>query len=363
MITLHNIFTRRGLFSKTILLHACCWIAFISYEIGFVFFATGSFGRPFAYLFYYTVNICFFYAVVDRLSRTFSQKDPAYLEGLTGIVITLCCFILIKAAADYIDLPKGSAYEKRIQQVWRQLPFDLWRFVFFVILSVVYWSSRHVSYFRDRAFAAERLQLLHLKEKAELEARLATAKNAFLQQQLNPHMLFNTLNFIHNKVQHSSPDAGDCVLLLSEIMRFGLEANGYDNEVPLDQEAAQLRNLITINQYRFENKLFLSAEFDGELSGFLIVPLVLLTLTENVFKHGHLQNKEQPARLCLSVSEERQLTFYTRNLKKSKSNYKQLRSTGIENVRTRLELAYPGKHELNVTETANLFELKLTLQL
>ena len=232
-----------------------------------------------------------------------------------------------------------------------------------MLLATFYWAASHISYFRKQAHESEKRRLLAQNEKLEAEAKLAESRNAYLTQQLNPHLLFNSLNFIYNSVYQQSPEASRCILLLSDILRFSLEDTGADGKVLLEDEIEQVKNLIAINRYRFNGVLSLETKFDLAAGPDRIIPLILLTLTENLFKHGNLKNPEQPAFLQIETSETRKLRYYSRNLKKSKSGHVRNRGIGLQNTRKRLDFAYPGKYELNVSEDGECYELWLNLQL
>ena len=127
-----------------------------------------------------------------------------------------------------------------------------------------------------------------LKNESELLAvkmKLAQSENAYLQQQMNPHMLFNSLAFIHSTVYKISHEAAENVILLTDILRFSIEETDADGKIQLSSEAEQIENMIKINAYRFDHSLRISYIIEGDLTGHKIIPLVLMTLTENIFKH------------------------------------------------------------------------------
>ncbi|WP_165456438.1 sensor histidine kinase [Pedobacter kyonggii] len=202
------------------------------------------------------------------------------------------------------------------------------------------------------------------KTNAELETRLAKTHNAYLQQQINPHMLFNALNFVYNSAQKYSDDAANCIWLLSEIMRFSLEEAGPDGKIELTREVEQIENLVAINRYRFREPLYISVEIGNDLGQYQIIPLILLTLTENIIKHGHLTDPNSPASLKLYADETGKLTFYSLNLKKSKNGHpRQRKALGLQNIRLRMDSFYKNDYKLEINEPGEFYELTLTLKL
>jgi LytS/YehU family sensor histidine kinase len=240
---------------------------------------------------------------------------------------------------------------------------NLFRGLYFDLLATFYWSAANIGNFRRRASAAERQKLIIEKEKAELENMLTKSKNAYLQQQMNPHMLFNTLNFVYNNVQRYSDDAARSIYLLSEIMRFSLKGTEPDGKVLLEDEADQIENLLEINRYRFEDPVYIDVAMEGSFHRYTIIPLILLTLTENVFKHGNLTEAAHPASIRLTVDDRGKLSFSSSNLKKSKNGLQRSQHLGLQNVRIRLDSTYPENYQLDIQEAGNMFELSLTLKL
>jgi LytS/YehU family sensor histidine kinase len=231
------------------------------------------------------------------------------------------------------------------------------------MLAMFYWLAGHVAAYRQRAADAERLKMISLRDKAELEARLAEARNAYLQQQMSPHLLFNALNFIYTSVYKRSPEASRCVLLLSDIMRFSLEERAPDGKVMLNEEIRQLRRLEEINRFRYDHELYFELVTEEDFAQLRIIPLILFTLAENVFKHGDLGNREHPAHIFIGVDESGLLRFSSRNAIRERTAHAKLSQTGLQNIRVRLDFAYPSAYELNTNESAGVFELYLTLQL
>jgi LytS/YehU family sensor histidine kinase len=122
-----------------------------------------------------------------------------------------------------------------------------------------------------------------------------------------------------------------------------------------------LENLVSINRSRFDYPLEITFIQTGAEPHHMIIPLVLMTLAENVFKHGDLCGK--PAVIRLSVSAAGELEFYTGNHKRPLPPVKRIRRIGIENIRTRLNFSYGDRYELTIHETDDYYESRLTLNL
>lgn len=349
---------------KYFLIHIICWTLFITYELTMVYIALGTLEKLYIYLVFYAINISFFYLFATLLDYVFEERKRRYFKGIAGYLLLLSLYMITKSVADYLVSSSPANPSNSIIYIEGFLQRNIMRALYFSILAMFYWAAGHISYFRRQAAEAEKRQLIIEKEKAELETQLTKSRNAYLQQQINPHMLFNALNFVYNSTQKYSDDAANCIWLLSEIMRFSLEEAGPDGKIKLDREVEQIENLIAINRYRFKEPLYLKPELHGDFSRYKIIPLILLTLTENIFKHGNLAESDSPALLKLFTDENGQLTFHSRNLKKSKNGHlRQRKALGLQNIRLRMDSFYKDNYKLEINEPGEFYELTLTLKL
>ncbi|RZK25556.1 MAG: histidine kinase, partial [Hymenobacter sp.] len=230
---------------------------------------------------------------------------------------------------------------------------SLYRGSFFLFVSAGYWFARSaVQLERDKR---EQEHQLRVADKNLFEANLA-----FLKSQINPHFLFNSLNFLYAQVYPHSEPAAEGILLLADTMRYALHEN-IEGKVPLTQEVQHLHNYIALNQLRFHQRLQIDFQVVGTLSFALILPLVLITFVENCFKHGELADPAHPLRIRLAVADG-QLTFETHNQKRH--GPKESRAgIGLANTRARLDLLYPARHRLTLTDAPDSYTCHLTLDL
>jgi two-component system LytT family sensor kinase len=354
---------RNKLLSKKFFLHVVCWMCFMAYELGMVYYILGKLDKVYIYIFYYAIHISFFYIYILLLDFTFKNEKPKYLTGLLAYMAMMAGYMLLISLADYFLGDQHSPISSQVIYIRNFLLKNFLRGIYFNILATFFWSAGHLAYFRQRAEAAGRQQLVIQKEKAELETLLAKSRSAYLQQQVSPHMLFNTLNFVYNNVQRYSDDAARSIYLLSEIMRFSLKGTASEEKVLLEDEADQIENLLEINRYRFEKPVYIDIAMEGSFHEYSIIPLILLTLTENVFKHANLTEEAHPATIRLTVDDRGKLSFTSSNLKKSKNGHQRSQHLGLQNVRIRLDSAYPDNYHLDIRGAGNMFELSLTLNL
>ncbi|MGO1595005.1 MAG: sensor histidine kinase [Sphingobacterium sp.] len=140
-------------------------------------------------------------------------------------------------------------------------------------------------------------------DKEKLKHELLETKYAVLQAQINPHFLFNTLNFIHSKAISSDDQVIDrAVLLLSDILRHSLSNISHGDTIPVKDELAQIKNLYDLNCLRFAGKYYLNIVDEGLDFEQKIPPLILLTFFENMLKYGVFDDPKHPALLYVRQS-------------------------------------------------------------
>jgi len=356
-------YTTGKLKGKLLFRHVLGWVIFITYEVSFIRFSVGAFSPVSDYIFYYGLNIMLFYFHAHVLLSAGIKYKRSYIIIPVFIALELAVYLFLKYAMDELLAAPKEHFPAARLYIEKLLIPNLFRGIYMAGVSTLYWAVLRMIVFTKRVHQTETNQLVILKEKAEVERNLAEAMNAYLQQQINPHFLFNTLTFIHNTYYKYSAEASQCVLLLVDIMRFSLDDVDIRGKTTLDKEIEQIRNFIELNQLRFDYELYIDFSTSGDLETRQIIPLILLTLTENIFKHGNLKAKHTEAKLHITVNDQNELTFYSWNLKKHEPENRRLRSIGIKNVIKRLEYNYPHRYQLHIKDEEKSFGVELTMQL
>ncbi|HZY37064.1 MAG TPA: histidine kinase [Mucilaginibacter sp.] len=222
------------------------------------------------------------------------------------------------------------------------------RTLYFIAFSTAYWLALNTLQNRKIVAELENAQLKDRIDKRKLEAAIISAENAFLKSQVNPHFLFNTLNFLYNSVSKFSVKIADSFMSLSEIMHYALSEVEADGKVPLEAEIENIKNFIKLNQDRFGHKLALNFYVYGDVENHRIIPLALMTLVENMFKYGDLFNAETPANIILTIHGDR-VSFTTENKKRRASNAES-HGIGIRNLENRLAAYHQYKLEIEDDE-------------
>ncbi len=208
----------------------------------------------------------------------------------------------------------------------------------------------------------------HWQQEARLRERLdqqrVEAELSLLKAQINPHFFFNTLNNIYSLTLIDGERARAALHRLSRMMRYVL----YDTasgQAQLSQEVAFIQDYITLMQLRLTDRVQVTFEHPEPVREVLIAPMLLLPFVENAFKHGVAATAPSHIHIGLRQPTPQQLEIDVRNTLFAKPSTDLAGSNGIglANTRRRLDLLYPGRYTLQVTEKtpANEFEVKLAL--
>jgi sensor histidine kinase YesM len=232
--------------------------------------------------------------------------------------------------------------------------------IYIILISFIYGYARNVMHYKDQLATIESQRQQELIDQQRIENELVTAKLQTLKNQINPHFLFNSLNFLYAQAIPLSDNLSRATMLLSEIMRYGLQQND-ETKVALENEIKHLENFVEFNRLRFSNRLQIDFTIDGNTYFRRIMPLLLITFVENAFKYGELHDDDNPLKIHLKI-DSKILYFEVRNKKR---NGPKENSTGIglTNIKNRLDLAYPANHSLEIIDEKQFFTTKLTIEL
>ncbi|MFZ6012617.1 MAG: sensor histidine kinase [Bacteroidota bacterium] len=196
----------------------------------------------------------------------------------------------------------------------------------------------------------------------QAERERLNAELSYLKAQINPHFLFNTLNSIYSLAVEKSDHTAPAVVKLSGMMRYVIGEADKDR-VPLKNEIAYIQSYIELQQIRFGDAVRLDVSILGETEGKQIAPLLLIPFVENAFKHG--VNAEEDSRITIRiVTDGPELSLEVLNAKVTTQHQEDEHSgLGIANTRNRLQLLYPGRHQLTIEESDQDFLVLLKLQL
>ena len=193
----------------------------------------------------------------------------------------------------------------------------------------------------------------------DLSREKAAAELALLKSQINPHFLFNTINDIYSLSYQQSKQAPVALLKLSEILRYMLR-EGLGETVPLAQEIQYLESLIDLQRISAKGDVYIDFDVVGYVGEQQIAPMLFISFVENAFKHGVMSESENPIKINLTAA----TGCLELTVKNKKNDYQKDKTGGIglRNVRRRLQLIYPGKHELIVADKPATYDINLLLK-
>lgn len=287
------------------------------------------------YLFYlYIVP----YTLESNIKRTYAILGYSVIT-VALVTLKIGCLLLIDRFSN-LDFNKHNLFN------FTQQFAEGFNIAFFIIMAILVRISMY--WIRDQ------------RNKTELALREHQLELELLKTQLNPHFFFNTLNNIYSLVYKKSDNAPAAVMKLSEIMRY-LIYESKTELVPLEKEVEQLENYIELEKLRIKDPDFIDYHITGDISTHIIPPMLLITFAENAFKHGKKKVKSPGIYIEITAENDR-LTYLVKNYLLMEPNNSHLgEGLGMQNIRRRLELLYPDKHNLQIDRDNNSYEVKLEL--
>lgn len=301
-----------------------------------------------------------------------SEGDPNWFILTVGFILTdlyvfYSHFILL---THYSGKNKKKAYFKKLAGIILTGPFlfmlfhykklDTWdpfpEYYMMALLTIVpificlSWLAR----------VTENL-VLNTIRKEQLEKQAVEAELYYLKSQINPHFLFNTLNNIHTLVYKQAPTAPEAVMRLASLMRYMIyESNA--PMVPLSREMDYLKDYIGLQQLRYKKAPVVDLAIKGDTASCQIVPLLFIHLLENAYKHSPARLEPGDINVRIQIMENT-LTFSIQNpVNKNPGNALEAPGgIGLQNVRKRLALLHPDQHNLEISNTGEMFNIILKI--
>ncbi|RRB02133.1 sensor histidine kinase [Larkinella rosea] len=253
--------------------------------------------------------------------------------------------------------------------------------LFWGLMTVIFWGARTHFVYYDAGinyalaflvlFAAVITALMRRvlnKEKVQLQTQVShtSAELAGLQSQINPHFLFNALNSLYaTALKENSEKTADGIQKLGDMMRFMLHENNRDR-IPLPKEIDYLQNYIELQRMRLDETHGIEIRVTIQESNrdLYIAPMMLIPFVENAFKHGiSLRN---PSWIYITLTLDSSTIYFkvhnSRHPAPGHDPEKEHSGIGLENVKKRLELIYPGRYTLAIQESEQDYFVALTIR-
>ncbi|MCZ4224844.1 sensor histidine kinase [Pedobacter rhodius] len=321
-------------------LHILAWSLFIAYEVWVVWAMNGTLSTFLNYGVHYALLITWFYFAGDLVFPwTFKNlifsiwKFPLAVAALF-VIFTLANYwidtllIHFNLVGKKIEIALNSNYIAKI----------LFRFVYIFGIAVAYFFIKNFIKQKNISLELEKQRLQLIIEDERTKRALSKAYNDFLKAQINPHFLFNTLDYVYHNISVQSPDAADAIMNLSEMMRYAVDSAEQEEFILLSAEMEQVEKLIRLYQLRKNQELNIIVDFNKEAGTLQFVPLILMTLVENIFKHGNVADKEIGVQIYVGIENDNLVmeTLNGLNLNSKSDSSK----AGLRNVTERLHFAY-----------------------
>lgn len=193
-----------------------------------------------------------------------------------------------------------------------------------------------------------------MQDASERELQLARAELQLLRVQTNPHFILNALNALRAEVSRPGQQLKDLVQALADYLRYSLDNRDRDR-VPLGSEFDAMKGYLAIEKARFRDELEIECQMDESAREALVPGVFILALVDNAIKYGR-KTSPLPLRVRLTVSRpEPQLVCIEVANTGTWVDEKRPRTFGgfgLENLRRRLALLYPGKDCLRILKEA-----------
>ena len=223
-------------------------------------------------------------------------------------------------------------------------------FLMILVASFAYWSAK---------------QWLLNKDEFEKIGK-TNAELALLKNQINPHFLFNTLNNLFSMaIERKADDLAESISQLTHLMRYSIYESRTEY-IELHREVEYIQNYIKLQELRFTSEDAVSIRFQvlGETQSVRIAPMLLINFVENAFKHGVSLKQPSLININLTTSED-QISFTVENtiFRQNKNSNVAHAGFGLEHTKKLLQMQYPHRHQLQITEENNIYRVSLVLKL
>jgi LytS/YehU family sensor histidine kinase len=183
-----------------------------------------------------------------------------------------------------------------------------------------------------------------------------------LKYQLQPHFFFNSLNNIYSLVDVSPEQAKQTIHSLSKLMRYLLYQTNND-KVSLTNEIQFITNYIELMKLRFTENTKIEYDFPVLKTDLQVAPLLFISLIENAFKHGVSASQKTEIVFKMNVNENRiSFSIKNHNFPKTDSD-KSGSGIGLQNMKKRLQLLYPGKYQFSTAVNDGFFVVNLVIEI
>lgn len=329
---------------KEIYYHIAGWLLYIIYlVIGYFIQSPGKPVSVFNYSIWLIKLAEFYFCYLWVYPKFLYKGKPLQLAG--GIIAALLGFVVLR----YL-----------VEEVLFWHLFGIHNYYGHTVLSYtldnLYWGTSPI--ILSLAIYSGFNAIYKEQENKSLREEKIQAELAFLKTQINPHFLYNTLNYIYSLAYPVSEKLGNAVIKLSQLMRYML-TESTSGDVDLQRELDYIENYISIYQLRFEDSFFVDFKIEGDIAGKRVSALLLVPFVENAFKHGVVNDPDRPIRIRLKVTGNRLMFTVSNQISRGQKDHST--GVGLPNIRRRLELIYPERSELLIGDNGQTYKATLNI--
>ena len=199
-------------------------------------------------------------------------------------------------------------------------------------------------------------------EKQALQLQNTKSELALLKMQISPHFLFNTLNNIDYLVMKDTVKASEAISKLGDVLRYMI----YDAEaekIALSRELKHIEDYIGLVRLRTSGANYLNFNLSGKPGHFQIAPMLFLPLIENAYKHSSTKEGENIISIDVAITDGKLSFVISNEYDLSGKPSITASGLGLNLVKRRLGLIYPGRHTLNISKDSSKYQVELTIVL
>lgn len=275
---------------------------------------------------------------------------------LVAFILVTLAFSLLGA---YLDLTLLASYgmlnknekEYMDNKVLLILNSAFYFFIYFFIWNLIYFVYHYIT--KSRKQQLDTLKLESLVKELELKT---------IKAHINPHFIFNSLNSIRALVDENPERARRAITELSTILRSSMQADKSESAV-MERELAIVRDYLALENMRFEDRLQIEYDIDGDTLSLPVPPMMLQTLVENAIKHGISKQIHGGVVRIKSVIKDH---FHELSVQNTGylNGYASGGGFGLSSTTNRLSLLYGNKAKFEIKQIApTLVEAKVLIPL
>jgi LytS/YehU family sensor histidine kinase len=327
--------------------HIIFWTLIIGITLG-----VASVLLPIGNAILFTVVSCVFYAIVFYVNtlvlfpKFYVTTQSTKYFIFVFFLLLLATFFLVLIEQILIEPASISIRHSANPKVMMTARGFLW-LLLMIVVGTVYLIQKRL---KEQSLSHKEIQEIKLKTELKL-----------LRSQINPHFLFNALNNIYALCYMKSDRAPMSILKLSNMLRYVIDDCASEN-VPIKSEIEYIKNYIDFQKMKSAEEMNVHFNY-GELNPTIqIAPMLFIPFVENSFKYSMIE-EFQNAKIEIELLSEAdgKLKFLITNTIPPVSKVKPGVGTGISNVKQRLKIIYPEKHQLIISESENNYQVTLTI--